>query len=89
MDECVSIKTLAFKKKMKTQESNEFRTYLQRYVFVTPDADINPETNLPFHKSDYCVVDVDDIYNNGNPINVDGEDMELWAILDPGEQIPL
>lgn len=74
-------------KSMRTKESSEFYSSLQRYVFITPDVDINPDTNLPYDENDYCVVDVDffETHDGCMPINQQGAQMELWAILEPGE----
>jgi len=74
---------------MRTRNSSEFYQSLQRYIFITPGVEINSETNLPFDENDYCVVDIDDVCTVGNPINDDGEDMELWAVLEPGETVPM
>jgi hypothetical protein len=72
---------------MRTKNSSDFSDFLQRYVFICPDADINPDTNLPYNEKDYCVVDVDDLSSFGCPTNKDGADMDFWAILQPGEEI--
>jgi hypothetical protein len=74
---------------MRTRNSSEFYQSLQRYIFITPGAEINSETNLPFDENDYCVVDIDDVCTVGNPINDYGKDMELWAVLEPGETVPM
>ena len=69
-------------------QSSEFYTSLSQYVFITPDVDINPETNLPYNKNDYAVIDMDWCQVCGcPPINDEGIDMELWAVLDPNENL--
>jgi hypothetical protein len=73
---------------MRTKHSSEFYGSLQRYVFITPWVLIHPETNLPYDECNYCVVDVDDLCTVGVPINQNDEEMELWAILEPGEELP-
>jgi len=74
---------------MITKKSDDFQIKLQRYVFISPDVEINPTTNLPYHNSDICIVDMDWCETNGcPPINDDGEDMDLYAILEPGEELP-
>jgi hypothetical protein len=66
---------------MRTRNSSEFYRSLQQYIFITPGVEIDPATNLPFDENDYCEVDIDCVCTVGNPINDDGEDMELWAVL--------
>ena len=73
---------------MRTTESNEFYASLQKYVFITPDVEINTETNLPYDEYDYRIVDVADMTMIGTPFNEDGEELELWAVLEPGETVP-
>jgi hypothetical protein len=73
---------------MKTRKSNEFFSSLPQYIFVKEDADINEVTNLPDNENDYCVIDMDWCATNGcPPIDDEGADMVLWAILEPGEEI--
>ena len=73
---------------MRTRESSEFFSSLPRYVFIKEDVDINPNTNLPYDKNDYCVLDMDWCTLNGcPPIDDEGCDMMLWAVLEPGETI--
>ena len=75
---------------MLTTESSEFYASMQRYVFVSPDCDINEQTNLPYDRCDYAIVDIDDVAGGdgvGTPMNEAGEEMVLWAILEPGETI--
>ena len=75
---------------MRTRNSSEFYQSLQRYIFITPGVEINSETNLPFDENDYCVIDMDWCATNGcPPIDDEGEDMELWAVLEPGETVPM
>jgi hypothetical protein len=74
---------------MFTKKSSEFYARQQSFIFISPDAKINPATNLPDNKNDICVVDMDWCETNGcPPINDDGEDMEFWAVLEPGETLP-
>jgi len=72
---------------MRTNKSSEFHSSLQQYVFITPDVDINPVTNLPYNEDDYCVLTIDEVVISGTPLTEDEEDMELWAIIEPGEEI--
>jgi hypothetical protein len=72
---------------MKTRKSNEFFSSLQQYIFVRPDANINPETDLPDDSNDYRIVDADDLACIGVPMDGD-EEFSLWAILEPGETVP-
>jgi len=53
---------------------------MQKYIFVHPDAEINPETNLPYDESEYCTVDIEDICTIGIPMIEDAE-CNLWAII--------
>lgn len=68
--------------KLRTTKSSEFYSKLQKYIFILPDAEIDPETNLPYDADEYCQVDVDDLICSGCPIDSEtGEDMELWAVV--------
>jgi len=72
---------------MITTKHSEFYAKLQRYIFIHPDAEINPETNFPDDQDQWCVVDVDDIICNGIPITTgDGVEMTLWAMIEADEQ---
>ena len=72
---------------MVTINSSKFQSKLQKYVFVHPDADIDPETSLPDDEDMYVITDVDELTTSGCPIAEDGVEYELWAILSPGETI--
>ena len=43
--------------KLRTIKHNEFYSKLPRYIFVKEDADINPETDLPYSEDEWCKVD--------------------------------
>lgn len=75
---------------MITKESSEFYSSMQRYVFVSPNCEINEQNNIPYDRCDYAIVDIDDVAGStgiGTPLNEAGEEMVLWAILEPGETI--
>jgi|JI10StandDraft_1071094.scaffolds.fasta_scaffold161255_5 hypothetical protein len=73
---------------MFTRESPEFFARQQRFVFIRPGAEINPETKLP-PLGDYTVVDVDDLLSIGTPMSADDDvEFEFWAVLEPGEAVP-
>ena len=68
--------------KLRTKKHNEFYSKLPRYIFVKEDADINPETDLPYSEDEWCEVDMDWASLNGvPPIDDEGADMVLWAIV--------
>ena len=69
-----------------TRNASEFYSLQQRFVFVHPDAEIDPVTNLPDDKDDYVILDVDDILTVGTPMKDDVE-FEFYAFLTPGEII--
>ena len=71
---------------MLTRDHSEFYSKQQRFVFIVPEVEINPQTNLPYDREDYCVVDVDDLITIGTPMH-DDEELEFWAVLEPGEEI--
>ena len=70
---------------MFTRESEEFYARQQRFVFIHPEAEIDPITKLP-PEEDCIVVDVDDLIVSGTPM-VDDTEFELWAVLEPGEEL--
>jgi hypothetical protein len=68
--------------KLRTIKHNEFYSQLPKYIFVKEDADINPETDLPYNENDWCILDMDWASQNGiPPIDDDGADMVLWALV--------
>lgn len=71
---------------MITRDSNQFYSKQQRFVFIHPDAEINPITDLPISTEDYIIVDLDDILTSGVPMSDDVE-FEFYAILEPGEKV--
>ena len=71
---------------MITRKSTEFYSRQQTFVFVHPEADINPDTNLPYDKEDCVVVDLVDVLTCGVPMK-DDTNFEFYAVLQPGEKI--
>jgi hypothetical protein len=70
------------KMKLRTIKHNKFYSKLPKYIFVKEDADINPETNLPYSKKDWIFLDMDwASFNAMPPIDDEGADMVLWAIV--------
>ena len=68
--------------KLRTKKHNEFYSKLPRYIFVKEDADINPETDLPYSKNDWKFLDMDwASFNAMPPIDDEGADMVLWGIV--------
>ena len=71
---------------MTTRRCSEFYGLQQRFVFIVPGAEIDPETDLP-EPDEFAVVDADDLATIGCPMIGDIE-LELWAFLEPGENYP-
>lgn len=68
--------------KLITRDNLDFYKSLPNYVFISINAEINQETNLPFDENQYMVVDMDWASDNGvPPIDDDGCDMILHAIV--------
>lgn len=73
---------------MITRNHSEFYAKQQRFIFVHPDAEIDPDTNFPVgdRGQDWAIVDVDELVTVGCPMFEDVE-FEFWAVLEPGEKI--
>ena len=68
--------------KLITRDNPDFYKSLTKYVFISEDAEIDPETNLPYDKNQYTIVDMDWASENGvPPIDDDGCDMIFHAIV--------
>jgi hypothetical protein len=68
--------------KLRTKQHNEFYSKLPKYIFVKEDAYIDPETDLPYSEGEWCKVDMDwASFNAMPPIDDEGADMVLWAIV--------
>ena len=68
--------------KLITRDNPDFYSKLPNYVFISEDAEINPETNLPFNENQYTIVDMDWSSQNGiPPIDDEGCDMILHAMV--------
>jgi hypothetical protein len=71
---------------MKTRNFADFYAELPLYVFVDGEAEINPSTNLPYNEDEMCIVDIDDVCTVGLPMDEDGGDRELWAVILPDKR---
>jgi hypothetical protein len=68
--------------KLITRDHPDFYKSLPNYVFISINAEINQDTNLPFDENQYTIVDMDWASDNGvPPIDDDGCDMILHAIV--------
>ena len=68
--------------KLITRDNPDFYKSLPNYVFISINAEINQDTNLPFDENQYMVVDMDWASDNGvPPIDDDGCDIILHAIV--------
>jgi len=68
--------------KLITRDNPDFYKLLPNYVFISINAEINQETNLPFDENQYMVVDMDWASDNCvPPIDDDGCDMIFHAIV--------
>lgn len=66
---------------MVTRNDHRFESIQQWFVFVNPEADIDPETSLPDDPQDWCVVDVDELAQVGTP-RFEDQEFEFWAVVD-------
>ena len=65
----------------------ELRSKIPLFVFIHPEADMNPTTKLPYDDDHYEIVDIFDIVSCGTPYHSDDDvELEFYAIIPPNEQ---